>query len=386
MVEKKTKAADAETSTDRTAEELAAALEQSSNWEFIDRVPSPGDVRDLLKDLPAWWGVKPVDYLDYVQALPSEKKIQVPVRSEKTGGTRKEPRWFSVVTLYFSVAGRLQMCREAQEQNGWRVDFTPEPNTPSGVPGFIDLGADSGRIVYREYVEIWEPLLSTPEQAMRRAVEFARAMNADQVDDPNPMPQDLQQFMATPEPVTFRTKWIAGQEFACLGRRPGMAWVPYTGGSQAKGSNPFEKVETASRGRALAAWGFGVLPGSGVASYEEMLGVPANRQGIAGETGEGERPANGGPQREKPEELIAQILTMAEEARQIRGEAEGWNLANVREYVRRVANVDVMTVPDQDGMPAEIDLKQVKPAALLIVRNGYRERLAKLRDDAEQGN
>lgn len=349
MVEKKTKAADAETSTDRTAEELAAALEQSSNWEFIDKIPSPGDVRDLLKDLPEWWGVKPVDFLDYVQALPSEKKIQVPVVSEKTGGTRKEPRWFSVVTLYFSVAGRLQMCRQAQERNGWRVDFTPEPNTPSGVPGFIDLGIDSGRIVYREYVEVWSPIAPEDEGG---------------------------------KPV----RWYDGQKFELLGRRPGMAWVPYSGGSQAKGSNPFEKVETASRGRALAAWGFGVLPGSGVASYEEMLGVPANRQGIAGETGEGERPANGGPQREKPEELIAQILTMAEEARQIRGEAEGWNLANVREYVRRVANVDVMTVPDQDGMPAEIDLKQVKPAALLIVRNGYRERLAKLRDDAEQGN
>lgn len=350
MVEKKTKAAetpDSEPQEDGGGELLDVA---PSNFEFIDRVPSAEEVAALLATLPQWWGVAPKDYVDYVQALPSDKKMKVPERGPG-GGTRKVDKYFSVVTLYFSVAGRLQMLREAQELHGWRVDFVPEPNTPSGVPGFIDLGTESGRIVYREYLEISAPV-GVPK-LLHRADDGSETSVA---------------------------------EWQLLGRRPGMAWVPYAGGSQAKGSNPFEKVETASRGRALAAWGFGVLPGSGVASLEEMLGAATNRQAIAGETGGGERPANGGAVREKPEDLIAQILTMAEEARQIRGESEGWNLQNVRDYVRRVANIDVATVPDQDGMPLELDLSPVKPAALLIVRNGYRERLAKLRDDAEQGN
>lgn len=334
-----------------TQEDVAAAQEQVTNWEFIDRIPSPEQVLALLAQLPTWWGVEPKDFADYVQALPSDKRIKVPERGAG-GGVRKVERWFSVVTLYFSVAGRMQMCRTAQELNGWRVDFVPEPVTPSGTPGFIDLGVESGRIVYREYVEIWRPL------AVDETFEADNAL-----------------------PV----RWIDGQKFELLGRRPGMAWVPYTGGQQAKGSNPFEKVETAARGRALAAWGWGVLPGSGVASYEEMLGVPANRQGIAGETGDA--PAgNGGKQRETPKELIGQLLAMAEEIRQLRGEPDGWNLSMLRQYAKDVQNVDIVTAMDRDDLPAEIDLMKVNAGSLVIMRNGLRRRLTQAKDDQESGS
>src|ERR1044071_7355800 len=166
MVEKKTKATPAvETPEGPTAEELAAAQAQTTNWEFIDRIPSPEEVGFMLATLPNWWGVKPADYLDYVQALPSDKKIKVKVETPN-GGTRKEERWFSVVTLYFSVAGRLQMLREAQELHSWRVEFVPEPTTPVGVPGFLQM--DQDRIVYREYVEIWEPVGISTGQPLNR--------------------------------------------------------------------------------------------------------------------------------------------------------------------------------------------------------------------------
>lgn len=337
-----------------TEEDLAAAQQQVTNWEFINRVPSPDNVMALLATLPTWWGVAPKDFADYVQALPSDKKIKVPERGPG-GGTRKVDRWFNVVTLYFSVAGRIQMLNRAQELHGWRVEFEPEPTTPTGVPGFIDLGETSGRIIYREYVLILAPLAADRDEL-----------------------QDGQQV-----------RWYDGQKFEVLGRKPGMAWVPHTGGSQAKGSNPYEKAETAARGRALAAWGFGVLPGSGVASLEEMLGVPTNRQGMAGETTDQPADNGGGQKRETPQELEAQIRQMAEEIRQLRGEPEGWNLSMLRQYAKDVQNVDVLDVDagmEPDGMPAAIDLTKANAGTLLIMRNGLRKRLVQARDAQESGS
>jgi hypothetical protein len=408
MVDKKK--ADAETPPEEiTAEEVAEARALSTNWEFIDSTPSPEQVADLLRTLPTWWGVTPVNYLDYVQALPSDKKHKVTERT-RNGGTRKVEKYFNVITLYFSVAGRLQMLRDAQEMHNWRVDFTPEPTTPTGIPGFLEVDTttpggdnrrDFGRLVYREYVEIWVPLLPSGLQAVRTAVELARETNRDLVDDPNPVPQDIlaklphqtDMILSMPSDTQIITKWIAGQEFALLGRRPGMAWVPYGGGSQAKGSNPYEKVETAARGRALAAWGFGVLPGSGVASLEEMMGAGQNRQAMDAEANAqtGGDPWAGRQQqaepRESPEELAEQILTLAEEARQLRREPEGWNLTTVRQHMKGVSGQDVATVVDQDGETVlEVDLLKVKPAALLIARNAWRERVAKLKDDQANGS
>lgn len=394
MVEKKTKAEQGPKEPEQPAEalpgseqEAAAAQEQVNRWEFINRTPSPVEVGELLATLPEWWGVRPRDFADYVQALPSNKKISVQVPTQ-SGGTRKEERRFDVVTLYFSVAGRQQMLREAQERHGWRVDFVPEPTTKTGTPGFLQMDE---RLVYREYVDIWVPLLPSGLQAVQTAVQLARETGRNLVDDPNPVPEEIlanlphqtDLILAHPSDIRIMTRWIAGQEFALLGRKPGMAWVPESGGSQAKGTNPYEKVETAARGRALAAWGFGVLPGSGVASYEEMMGVPQAREALVGEAAA--RQASGG-RRETSEELQAQILVAAEEARQIRGEADGWNLATVRDYVKQVANRDVASAVDQDGTVLEVDLSQVPPAALLLIRNKFRDRVAKLRDDAEHGS
>lgn len=124
----------------------------------------------------------------------------------------------TVYTLYVTVAGRISMANDIADTNRWRIDLVPEPNTPSGIPGYLVW--DEKHLVYREYAEIWQ-------------------LNED------------------------------GTE-TLLGRKPGTASVPATGGSGAVESSRFEKVETSARGRALGAWGIGVLPGSGVASYEEM--------------------------------------------------------------------------------------------------------------------
>jgi hypothetical protein len=178
----------------------------ASSWEFPDDPPAPDEVLKRLQELPPWYGgIKPEKYLDFVQPLSQRKKMKAPGGAE----THKE-MW----TLYITVAGRQAAINAMADEKGWRVDFEPEPVTPTGIPGYLQFDGD--RIVYREYAVIYD------------------------------------------------------ENDRLLGRKPGTAWVPAEGGGGAVRSNRFEKCETSARGRAIAAWGIGVLPGSGVASLDEM--------------------------------------------------------------------------------------------------------------------
>lgn len=151
--------------------------------------------------------------------------------------------------LYMQVAGRLSMLNAAAELHKWRVDFEPEP---------LIMGEKF--VVYREFIAIY-----------------------------------------TSNPVTEES-----DGWSLLGRRPGMA-------AMRKGGYvpPIEKMETAARGRALGAWGFGILPGSGIASLDEMelAAIPGY------EPGEGD--AQGMPTREQMEE---RTLIAMERIRQAKGE------------------------------------------------------------------
>lgn len=314
------------------------------NWEFIDRTPTRIEVAALLETLPDWWGVHPADYVDYVQALPSEKRMKVPDPSRNNVRIEKV---FNVVTLYFSVAARIQMCREAQELHGWRVEYVPEPITTCGIPGFIDLGEPSGRIVYREYVEIYAPI--GPARVVTEGDSGSLSV----------------------------AKW------RFIGRRPGMAWVPATGGRQAKGSNPYEKVETAARGRALAAWGFGVLPGSGVASLEEMLGVRQNAQAMAAQADPAEAPPPGTRNADKPT-LVASILQLTEEARQLQNREQAAMFAIVAEWFRKSGGLDVVKTREGDEI-TELDLSGANIGLLRLAEKAFRQRVQQIRgEQAEQ--
>ncbi len=123
-------------------------------------------------------------------------------------------KWVEVWRLYMTVAGRVAMIQKACEINDWHVDFQPEVNVPEGnSAGFLFTEPN---LVYREYCNIY--------------------------------------------------KHDENGEVLFLGSKPGMSM-----GKQ--GANAFEKIETSARGRSIAAWGFGVLPGSGIASLEEMESV-----------------------------------------------------------------------------------------------------------------
>lgn len=279
-----------------------------SSWEFWDEPPTTDQVRELLATLRPVYGVKTVDYLDYVQALPQTKKIPGKLldnRGKRDAETKRET-W----SLYMSVGGRAAMLAQAQEDNGWQVEHRPEMHTPDGCPtGFIEF---TERIVYREYCV------------------------------------------------------ITSGEDVVLGSKPGTAWVPRTGGSQAKGSNPYEKVETAARGRSIGAWGFGVLPGSGIASLEEMLGVPDNEAAAGRDRGNRRGSEQAMPDRE---ELLELVTSKSEQARQARGNtAEEW-VAMVSAYLTETLMIRG-TVVTAEG---NIDWSRVKDGQLQLAAGQFQQ-------------
>lgn len=282
--------ADVTTAEPETAvEEIAPDFAQRS-WQFIGHEPTVEEVRQLLGTLPPVWGVVVGDFHEYVQALPSKVKVQRPSpQNPKLMVTESIEAW----TLYMTVAGRVAMLTEAQRSHEWTVTIDPEPATQ--IPGMLQHG--DGRIVYREHVEI-----STKDGRL-------------------------------------------------VGRRPGMAWVPYSGGSAAAGSNPYEKVETAARGRAIGAWGFGVLPGSGIATLEEMQGVAQNAAALAGGEqprgrGDGTRPAG----KMARAEMLPRVKQLIETVRLERGNSEQKSNNQTAAYLTEKLGVVDVQDPETGGI------------------------------------
>lgn len=301
-----------------------------SNWEFIDVAPTVDDVKALLATLPPQWGVAPADFYEFVQALPSTKKVKIEVPQEGRRKPATIDEYHKVWTLYMGVAGRIAMLRAAAETNNWRVDMSPDPGA-GGVGGFIEITpADQlsddyhGRIVYRETITIW-----TTDQ----------------------------------------------DEQECLGSKSGTAWVPARGGQQAAGSNPFEKCETAARGRAIAAWGIGILPGSGVASIEEMQNADSiNRQ-------RDQRAPSGRPAqspRKTREELIDEALGLAEECRQLRG--EDTPIAERIIAFGRKQNVDQQLPDDEEP---EVDWSKWNDGKIALLIGALTQTRKVLRDEQD---
>lgn len=307
-----------------------------SQWEFIDRVPTREEVIELLETLPEVYGVKTVDFADYVQGLPARKKVE---RKDTMPNGRVviEDEWHDSYAIYMSVAGRVKMAEAIAAVNCWTLDFVPEPQTPTGVPGLIQMG--DGRIVYREYVEFTQA----------KSDEFPWTDGG-----------TFERF----EPGTM------------VGRKPGMAWVPYSGGKQAAGSNPYEKVETSARGRALGAWGIGVLPGSGIASLEEMLGIAGNRAAMAAaDRGEGGQQQSGG--RPSREEMLEQALTLQETLRQRRRMSEEEMVERTGTFLR---SLGIKSVYDEESHT--IDWQKVKDGQVQLLINSMVDSLRTL--DAQE--
>lgn len=283
-----------------------------SNWEFLHGPPTKTEVQSLLDTLPRVWGVGAADLFEYVQALPQQKKVK---RPHPTNPNLTVETYVEAHTLYMSVAGRIAMMNRAAEMNGWRVEVTPEPVTPTGIPGYLSI---ERRLVFRVYVTIW----------------------------------------------------MAEEK---VGTRFGTAWVPAEGGSGASASNPYEKVETSALGRALGTWGFGVLPGSGIATVEEMAAIRTNRAALDG--------GSAGESARKPrDEVIAEALLMIERVRQVRGYSNEQMAENVVAFLRDRLGIAGASASD-DGV---VEWGPVKDGQIVLLTNSLKETLRKAQD-AESG-
>lgn len=283
-----------------TTEEAGA---QINKWEFMGRSPSREEVLALLASHRDQWGTKYEDFGDYVQALPQNKKIK-----------RKDPNnpkvfieaFVEVWTLYVSVAGRQAMLQQMAQDNGWQVNFIPEPVTPTGIPGMLEF---EDRIVYREYCEI---------------------------------------------------KSMEGN--LNLGKKPGTAWVPRAGGQGAVASNPYEKVETSARGRSIAAWGIGILPGSGIASLEEIQAVLDQKaQNYAGQ--------NQRPTQSERRPSRGQLLILLEAALQAYSEKNNLPYSETLAHASQVAsnNTGLQVVVDGD----KLDASNLKDGQIVMLTNAF---------------
>ena len=289
----------------------------SRRWAFIDRLPTAEEVEKLLSELPDVWGVSPVRYIDFVLPMTNSQKVKVRrTRADGKGDVVEEAR-HDVTTLYFTVAGRQAMCREAQEVNGWGVDYEPEPLTPTGTPGFIAL---EPRVIYREYVA------------------------------------------------------ITARDGTLLGRKPGVAWSPAQGGTMAEGSSPYEVAETSARGRALGAWGFGILPGSGIASAEEMASISGNKRALDA-AAKAEKQAT--PKRNKGE-IVGEILDVLAQIQQVRDQDMEELQENTARYVERTFGEDIRETEGEGEAKVLKGLKwmSVLPGRLEITLNTLRKVLA----------
>lgn len=299
--------------------EVVDAGQQLSQWEFLDRVPTSDDVMRLLATLDPVWGVDTIAYAEHVIALPQKKKIKVPHPDRPDV---KIDREVQAMTLYMSVAGRIKMIEQAAYDNDWAVSFEPEPVTPTGIPGVLQL---ADWIVYREYVVI--------------------------------------------ETVTH-----SGGER--LGRKPGTAWVPGADARrQAAKSNPWEKVETAARGRAIAAWGFGVLPGSGVASVEEILGATQNQQALDAQGSSG---APGAPRRSR-DDLLQEAHSLSEEVRLLRGFTDEEQMDKIGEYLS--GSLGIKSVYDEEAHA--VDWQKVKDGQISLLVQTLTQTVQRLRAQDE---
>lgn len=293
------------------------------NWEWLETEPTSEDVTKALDSLKPVHGVKTVDYIEHVLPMFAWQKQYEDRDGLRTTYKRQQAKEVFVPSwkLYMQVAGRVAMVNDAGVLNKWRVDFTPDPNMEDGK---VSYGA-GGKAVYREFVEIYE----REQVADSRMLDGAGGVTG----------------------LDWRTSG-----WRLLGRRPGMAALKSGGNVPA-----FEKMETAARGRALGAWGFGVLPGSGIASADEM-----ELASYADVVLSSDEPAD----LKERSEIESETLTFLEQYRQMRNRTddEAW------EWLRATAFSAFQIALDKD----ERDLSPLSDAQAELLRRRVESEVRRL--------
>lgn len=284
---------------DKPAENVDEAPEVASfdsPWEFLDAPATVEQVTALLRSLEVPYSATPGvlgddgKRHDALAAVTMEKYLPfvLPMtNNKKTKDERGATKYVTSTTLYTQVAGRLALLNDTAARNGWAVDIYPEATVPTGVPGYLRM---DDVLLFRVYVEI--------------------AANG-----------------------------------RSLGRKFGTASGKATGGNNAEGTNPYETVETSALGRALAQWGFGILPGSGIASVEEMRLAQQNGRAAARAGSRGGHPPEA-PPAESRGDLIASALDFTGRLRSLRGFSEEQSDAALERWINeKFAIVGFVSAP-----------------------------------------
>lgn len=263
-----------------------------------------------------WRGDPPQadDYLRALGELPPVWGIDIVKYSDyvlpMTKNTKEKDEkgrevYVAITRLYMQAAGRVRMLNDGAEQYGWEVN------------------------------EAWEKLNESP-LVLRVNVSIS--------------PMDR---------ITLK-----GDENALAkpyGNRYGLSKLK-------GGDNAWEKAETQARGRALGAWGFGVIPGSGIASAEEM-------QDARSFDDEGGPEAPSEQTKLSTEELTARLLDLRAELAQVRGSAIEDLDAGLQSWVKKRWNLDM---PVSESGP---DLSVLKDGQLVLMHNEMLNQLKLARAD-----
>lgn len=274
-------------------------------WEWEgSTAPDQAELLKALDSLAPVWGVAIIDHAVHVLPMSQTPKVYYDENDVRVPKRVSTRESFVVVwKLYMQVAGRVAMLTEAQEAHDWTVDFIPDESATGGTPAFVG----SKETIYREFCEISD---------------------------------------------------ASGRS---LGSKPGMASLKASGTVP-----PWEKLETAARGRAIGAWGFGVLPGSGIASLDEM--ELANYPDFQEEEPE--------PIRDR-ESIEHDLFIDVEQLRTVRNRDQ----AEINAYLRTIVyEVSGKEVEDKEG---RMDVSGLTTPQLELVRRRVDGDLRKVRTQAD---
>jgi len=222
------------------------------------------------------------------------------------------------------------------------LDFVlPMPNRQKyekdGVTEYIET--------WRLYMQVAGRVMMLNDLAEKKKLEVEETQNLIQ-DDPAVLRLGIQLQPA------FRS-WKDGELAS------GPHGIRY-GTSKAKGGDSaWEKMETGARGRAIAAWGIGVIPGSGIASVEEMRDLEY-----------GYEPKENGDKQTRTE-LEDETYVVIEALRQHRQDEDGKLTETLAKYVKDNLGADLL---DEDGV---LTLHKLKDGQLKLLHRNVKQQAAR---------
>ena len=244
-----------------------------------------------------------------------------------------------------TVAEMLDKLRSLPDTYGLSIVEYADFVLPLKQSQKLKIKDNDGKTV-EKYVETWRMYMTVAGRV--KMLNDAQALNQWVV-------RERQELLSTDPFVMQMEISIDGptadeRQMTNLGNRFGV--------SKTKGGDTaWEKMETAARGRAIAAWGLGVIAGSGIASLDEMQDVlnpqPASRA-----------PEPDGRTRQQ---MLDDTKSAIEELRQSRDQDRTELWEKIQKYLKE--NLGVTVLIGEDGL----DLAKLKDGQIALLEKNIRK-------------